>query len=419
MCCISELEDILTELGLNQYLDEFIEQGFDSWQIVLDITESDFDALGVKLGHRRKIQRKIAISRGVSSATALDSTETTPCEHVQGQNIRTKSEAKDVTPIPGTKRKYRRHPKPDENAPDRPPSAYVIYSNIMREEIRGQNLSFAEIAKYVGERWQNLSPVEKEHLEQQAFIAKEKYNKELVEYKKTDSHKDYAKYLTDFKVKHSSQTSGIVDSSKRSRFESSLSRNSYDSVGGSVSSGDVISVPLQVDSTCVSKPSTSCLGLRLPDFQRPSSGHKSHFITDTRGSSGVPSFGSILESPISFPRSQNARFSNGHLNHHSRESSFNSISPDQIGHARTKRDVSYLSTPVSLLPNKNAESSIHYSSNLFLHNESPSFGSRIPIESQANPKFQILPFHHRDGDRSERQLPPILPLKLATWTDSS
>ncbi|TQS35763.1 hypothetical protein Golomagni_03806 [Golovinomyces magnicellulatus] len=417
MCCITELEDILTELGLTQYLEDFIEQGFDSWQTVLDITESDFDALGVKLGHRRKIQRKIAISRGISLATALDSRDTTPCEYVQGQHIRTKSEARDATPIPGAKRKYRRHPKPDENAPDRPPSAYVIYSNILREEIRGQNLSFAEIAKYVGERWQNLSPVEKEHLEQQAFIAKEKYNKELIEYKKTDSHKEYAKYLADFKAKHSSRTP--VYSSKRSRLESSLSCNSYDSAGGSVSSGDVISASSQVDSTCVSKPSTSCLGLRLPDFERPSSGHKSHLIIDTRDSSGVPSFGSILESPISLPRSQDARFSTGRLSHHSRKSSFNSISPDPISHTRTKRDVSYLSTPVSLLQNKKAESLSQSPTNSFLHNESSFFSSRIPIESQANPRFQILPFHHKVGDRSERQLPPILPLKLATRTDSS
>lgn len=412
MCCITELEDILTELGLAQYLEDFIEHGFDSWQTVLDITESDFDALGVKLGHRRKIQRKIAISRGISLATALDSRDTTPCEHVQGQHVKTKCEATDVTTIPGAKRKYRRHPKPDENAPDRPPSAYVIYSNMMREEIRGQNFSFSETAKYVGERWQNLSPAEKENLEQQAFIAKEKYNKELMEYKKTDLYKEYAKYLAEFKAKHSCRNSGVVDSSKRSRIESSLSCNSYDSAGGSVTSGDVISVSSQADSTCVSKPTTACLGLRLPDFERPPSRHKSRLISDTRDTPGVPRFGSLLESPISLSRCQDAQFSDGYLNCHSRKSSFNSISPDPINHTRVKCDASYHSTPVPLLQNEKAKSLCQIPSNSLLHNNSP-------FESQANRRFQILPFHYRVGDRSERQLPPLLPPNLATRTDSS
>lgn len=69
---MSELGAIFVELGLAQYLDAFVEQGFDTWDTILDITESDLyvpfmhacdrtcanicmcsDALGVKLGHRR------------------------------------------------------------------------------------------------------------------------------------------------------------------------------------------------------------------------------------------------------------------------------------------------------------------------------------------------------------------------------
>jgi hypothetical protein len=73
------LGTILEELGIAQYLDVFLQQGFDTWETILDITESDLyvrggvwgarmrerpgfqadwvffrsDALGVKLGHRR------------------------------------------------------------------------------------------------------------------------------------------------------------------------------------------------------------------------------------------------------------------------------------------------------------------------------------------------------------------------------
>lgn len=38
---MTELAPILSRLGLEQYLEVFIEEGFDIWEVVLDITESD------------------------------------------------------------------------------------------------------------------------------------------------------------------------------------------------------------------------------------------------------------------------------------------------------------------------------------------------------------------------------------------
>jgi len=211
---MTELGDIFTELGISHYLHDFLEQGFDTWETILDITESDFDALGVKLGHRRKLQRKIANSRGLSSDRALASPRNTPSDDRQSEENRVggpKVDNKDGSGgSHGAKRKYRRHPKPDENAPERPPSAYVIFSNKMREELKGRNLSFTEIAKLVGENWQNLSPVEKEPYEQQAFSVKERYNNELTEYKKTNNYKEYAKYLAEFKARQSNQQQGML-----------------------------------------------------------------------------------------------------------------------------------------------------------------------------------------------------------------
>jgi hypothetical protein len=218
---MTELGDIFAELGISQYLQEFLDQGFDTWDTILDITESDFDALGVKLGHRRKLQRKIANSRGLSSDRALASpSRNTPSDdrladdHKQGG---TKSEGKEGGSGPhGAKRKYRRHPKPDESAPERPPSAYVIFSNKMREDLKRRNLSFTEIAKLVGENWQNLSPGEKEPYEQQAFSAKETYNNELAEYKKTNQYKVYSEYLADFKARQSNQQQGKLTQARTS-----------------------------------------------------------------------------------------------------------------------------------------------------------------------------------------------------------
>ncbi|SZF02921.1 unnamed protein product [Blumeria hordei] len=227
--CMTDLADIFAELGISHYLQEFIEQGFDSWDTILDITESDFDVLGVKLGHRRKIQRRIANTRGVSSDTALDPRNTPPVERHVEELPRLRSELKEVVSALSVKRKYRRHPKPDENAPERPPSAYVIFSNKTREQLKGKNLSFTEIAKLVGEKWQNLSPCEKELYEKQAFTAKERFNNELAEYKKTNRYREYARYLAEFKARQTGLRSGKVDGNKRPKIDNGAIKTSLSS----------------------------------------------------------------------------------------------------------------------------------------------------------------------------------------------
>lgn len=40
---MADLELTLTWLGMERYLDRFIEAGFDSWETVLEITENDLD----------------------------------------------------------------------------------------------------------------------------------------------------------------------------------------------------------------------------------------------------------------------------------------------------------------------------------------------------------------------------------------
>lgn len=72
----------------------------------------------------------------------------------------------------------------------------------MRDDLKGRNLTFTEIAKLVGENWQNLSPEEKEPFETQAQTDKDKYNRDLGDYKKTSNYKKYMVYLQEFKQKH-------------------------------------------------------------------------------------------------------------------------------------------------------------------------------------------------------------------------
>ena len=80
----------------------------------------------------------------------------------------------------------------------------------MREDLKSQNLSFTEIAKRVGESWQQLSPTEKAIYENQAVVAKEKYRTDLAEYKKTDQHREYNEYLVAFKIKHGRVSGRVI-----------------------------------------------------------------------------------------------------------------------------------------------------------------------------------------------------------------
>ncbi|PSK55351.1 High mobility group protein 20A [Elsinoe australis] len=202
----------LDSLGLEQYHDILRNEGFETWDQFRDITEDDMVALGIKLGHRRRLQRAIHDSRPRSDDDAPTypghgrpadtsyypkSVSTSTIE----TSIRDEHDASSE-PLPQTKRKYRRHPKPDENAPERPPSAYVTFSNRVRERLRGQELSFTDIAKIVGENWQDPDPEERAACERQAQGMKETYYAQLTEYKKTPQWAAYQEYLAEFKEKH-------------------------------------------------------------------------------------------------------------------------------------------------------------------------------------------------------------------------
>lgn len=205
----------------------------------------------MKLGHRRvrqhliylcasglisiqKLQREIANYRGIPYDRSIGSPayETSPDTTRGGDGLQLLPQPADKgTAIPSdAKRKYRRHPKPDEHAPERPPSAYVIFSNKVREEIKGDNLSFTVIAKLVGDRWQKLDPSEKEPYETQAAAAKERYNIQLSAYKKTDAYKEYMQYLADFKAKHAGQAEGKRPRLDKESSAGSLSAKSSDMV---------------------------------------------------------------------------------------------------------------------------------------------------------------------------------------------
>jgi hypothetical protein len=88
--------------------------------------------------------------------------------------------------------------------------AILINPTEVREDLKGQDLSFTEIAKVVGERWQVLPGDIREACEQQANTAKERYYAGMAEYKKTSDYSQYQEYLAEFKAKHGPSRAGMT-----------------------------------------------------------------------------------------------------------------------------------------------------------------------------------------------------------------
>ena len=204
---MADLELTLSWLDMSQYFQSLVQAGFDSWETVLEITEEDLESLGVELGHRRKLQREIANTRRLAQDPAFVSPlyQAKPSQGRRRSVSQSGVTKKDSQLSASGKRGYRHHPKPDENAPQRPYSAYVMFSNWVREEMKDEPLSFADISRQVGEKWQTLSPEEKEGWKQKAAVPWEKYKQDLVEYQKTENYRKYNQYVNDFNTAQASK----------------------------------------------------------------------------------------------------------------------------------------------------------------------------------------------------------------------
>ncbi|KAL1921847.1 uncharacterized protein VTP21DRAFT_10489 [Calcarisporiella thermophila] len=334
--------EFLTRLRLEQYINRFLEEGFDRIDAVFEVTEADLIAMGVKRGHRRLLQHEIALNNGCVNSpshhlpvypsthrspghpnpsifvaslsppnatfssndcrlsSARNSPEAISPQHrvlfpihlppapdrqVEGEriprtvpvllpgraNTRTSpndTNRRDITPatvalstrgalscaseasnqLPTSnsnyssdnmlnddgdqgsdpnhqKRRYRRHAKPDPNAPVKPPTAYVMFANTVRAELgREPNLSFSDIAKIVGNRWQALESNEREKYESAASKEKGGYLAKLAEYEKTPEYKEYKEYLNEFKARQEAAgSSATAHARKRSKIHNDTS----------------------------------------------------------------------------------------------------------------------------------------------------------------------------------------------------
>ncbi|KAI9272934.1 hypothetical protein BDA99DRAFT_556525 [Phascolomyces articulosus] len=271
-----QVKTFLANCNLSQYYNVMIQEGFDQLEALFEVTEHDLEQMGVKRGHRRLLQRAIANNKGkpsyssslylnhqnldyfgssdqpegdlmnrdkfvlltppsshtscsttaattiasTSSASAIVSHRASVSSMSGGTQTSSSNDEETSSTVTSEninkiwKRKYRRRARADDNAPKKPPSAYVMFSNDVRAELKEQNLSFTALSKITGDRWKNLDPNQRKIYEMRATFAKEDYILALEKYELTDEHKQYQQYLNEFRTRHESS---VDKPRKRSR----------------------------------------------------------------------------------------------------------------------------------------------------------------------------------------------------------
>ncbi|TWW74607.1 high mobility group-T protein-like [Takifugu flavidus] len=96
--------------------------------------------------------------------------------------VRYDREMMDYVPAKGGKKKKKFK---DPNAPKRPPSAFFIFCSEFRPKVKGEHpgLTIGEVAKKLGELWNNTNSEDKQPYEKKASKLKEKYEKDVAAYR--------------------------------------------------------------------------------------------------------------------------------------------------------------------------------------------------------------------------------------------
>jgi hypothetical protein len=197
-----ELNATLARLGLSQYEECLRSNGFEDWETVTAITETDMAALGFKRGDRRKLQRAIREYTSSSISHREYVPDYSPLPSGGQAAVREHAEVlpKSYQQAARTTRSYRRHPQPDSNAPHKPKTAYVLFGEHVRQDPTLSRSSFIEIARETGKRWRDLSHEERVNTWQAPAADRlEKYKEELACYKETEEYRNYQMYLEEFK----------------------------------------------------------------------------------------------------------------------------------------------------------------------------------------------------------------------------
>jgi hypothetical protein len=211
----SELSTALGRLGLSQYEECLRKNGFEEWETVIAITESDMTGLGFRLGDRRRLQHAIRERGSSSEVPVKDGTGDPP---VISEGLPDTREPSEVVPRSSqqatrTTRPYRRHPRPDPHAPPKPKTAYVLFGERVRQDVASSRSSFTDIAKETGRRWRELPNEERASTwERPAADRLQEYKREFEHYKQTEDYQSYRTYFEEFEQRrHNSESTTPSD----------------------------------------------------------------------------------------------------------------------------------------------------------------------------------------------------------------
>jgi hypothetical protein len=211
----SELSTALARLGLSQYEECLRTNGFEEWETVMAITETDMMELGFRLGDRRRLQRAIQDCSSSSAVPVKDETGNPP---LLSEALPDTGEPSEVLPPSSrqatrTTRSYRRHPRPDPHAPPKPKTAYVLFGEHVRQDAASSRSSFTDIAKETGRRWRELPNGERASTwERPAADRLQEYKRELEHYKQTEDYQSYRTYFEEFgQRRHNSESTTPSD----------------------------------------------------------------------------------------------------------------------------------------------------------------------------------------------------------------
>jgi hypothetical protein len=222
-----ELSTALARFGLSHYEERLQENGFQDWETVTAITETDMAEMDFKRGDRRKLQHAIHEYRSAHASHTVYEVRNVP---VPSEGLPTMEEHSEPTPQPSqqaarTTRPYRRHPRPDLNAPHKPKTAYVLFGEHIRQDPALTHSSFTDIAKETGKRWRKMSYEERMVIwETPAADRLQNYKKELERYKQTENYQSYQTYLERFEQqRHNPESVLLSDNNLPSTHEPAIS----------------------------------------------------------------------------------------------------------------------------------------------------------------------------------------------------
>jgi structure-specific recognition protein 1 len=154
------------------------------------------------------------------------------------QKRKEKEKKKKVKTVSEKPRKKRQKKEKDPDKPKRAATAYMLWLNDVREEIKNENpgISITELTKLAGERWRNLD--DKTKWEELAKEAKEQYMVAMAEYKKKAKDEPSKSASSSPKAKKKSSPRKPSGDTRAGAGDSYKSKEFISSSGSSDSSSD-------------------------------------------------------------------------------------------------------------------------------------------------------------------------------------